>query len=420
MPTIFISYRRADSQYVTDSIYDHMVNHFGESEVFLDVGSIPFGVDFRDYIRDQIDQNDVILVVIGQDWARIMQERAEQANDFVRIEIENALSMNKLVIPVLVKNAEMPDFSQLPASIADLQWRNSAIIRRQPDLKTDCQRLADGIKHYLSQVKPNSERQMPANESSANSNLEAQVRDVLKSALSQSQQTTPDLVPTLPEPFELIEIPNRNYSIGKYPITNAQFARFIEAGGYNNREWWTMQGWVVKQENDWMQPRLWDEPDWNGDGCPVVGVSWFEAVAYCLWLSDLTEAEIMLPTVNQWQYAAQNNDGRNYPWGDKWHCTKCNNSVEPCYSDGTTPVTQFEGIGDSPFGVVDMVGNVWEWSLTDYQTNVDVINYVVDKRALLGGSWNFTTRDAFRVSYRYEFDPKDSFNDIGFRIVQRY
>lgn len=72
MPNIFISYRRADSQYVTDSIYDHMVSHFGESEVFLDVGSIPFGVDFREYLRDQITDHDVILVVIGQDWARIM------------------------------------------------------------------------------------------------------------------------------------------------------------------------------------------------------------------------------------------------------------------------------------------------------------------------------------------------------------
>jgi hypothetical protein len=121
MPKIFISYRRDDSQYVTDSIYDHMIRYFGKDDVFLDVGSIPFGADFREYLRNQISAHDVILVVIGTEWANIMQERADQSNDFVRIEIENALAMDKHLIPVLVKNADMPNFNLLPPSIADLQ-----------------------------------------------------------------------------------------------------------------------------------------------------------------------------------------------------------------------------------------------------------------------------------------------------------
>ncbi|MEO1167046.1 MAG: toll/interleukin-1 receptor domain-containing protein, partial [Chloroflexota bacterium] len=149
MTKIFISYRRADTQYVTDAIHLVMRNIFGADNVFLDVGSIPFGVDFREYLSEQVAAHDVVLVIIGSDWARIMEERAEQANDFVRIEIESAMKQKKLVIPVLVKNASMPDFTNLPQSIQDLQWRNSAIIRRQPDLENDCKRLADGIKQYI-------------------------------------------------------------------------------------------------------------------------------------------------------------------------------------------------------------------------------------------------------------------------------
>lgn len=149
MIKIFISYRRLDSQYVTDSIHDHMSRHFGKENVFIDVGSIPFGMDFRVYLAEQIAEHDVILVVIGPDWGRMMQERTNEVNDFVRIEIENALKQNKLVIPVLVMEAKLPDFSNLPPSIADLQWKNAARVRRKPDLEHDCDRLAEGIQAYF-------------------------------------------------------------------------------------------------------------------------------------------------------------------------------------------------------------------------------------------------------------------------------
>ncbi len=218
-----------------------------------------------------------------------------------------------------------------------------------------------------------------------------------------------------PPPFAWIEIPGTGYSIAKYPVTNAQFARFVEAGGYSERKWWTRAGWDAKARgwvwdekkrdwtptnNAWTQPRFWLDSKWNGAEQPVVGVSWYEAVAYCLWLSDATNEKIMLLTEDQWQYAAQGDDGRNYPWGNEWDSSRCNNNVNSKGIGKTTPVRQYEGKGDSPFGVVDMAGNVWEWCLTDFVNKTNDANNVATYRVLRGGSWNSNYTDTFRCDNR--------------------
>src|SRR4051794_3215351 len=120
-------------------------------------------------------------------------------------------------------------------------------------------------------------------------------------------------------PFAWIDIPNKPYSISKYPITNTQYAPFVEAGGYTQRQWWTDAGWDAKVQGlafdyskggavatnePWIEPRYWRGSQWNGAEYPVVGVTWYEALAYCRWLSDQTSEKIMLPTEDQWQYAA--------------------------------------------------------------------------------------------------------------------
>lgn len=389
MVKIFISYRRDDSQYVTDTIYEHMARHFGDDNVFLDVGSIPMGVDFRTYLNQQVQAHDVVLVIIGPDWGRIMQERANQANDFVRIEIEGALKMNKLIIPVLVKNATMPDFSQLPESIQELQWRNSARVRRQPDLVNDCNRLADGILQGIQALSTRVVQYMPA-----------------------------DSLHLLPEPFEWVEISNHGYSISKYPITNMQYLAFIEAGGYKERQWWLDEGWRIRRKNSWSQPRSWGDDRFGGAMQPVIGISWYEALAFGKWLSTITGDTITLPTEEQWQYAAQGDDERVYPWGNVWDASRCNNSANTQTSDKTTAVNHFEGIGDSPFGVVDMAGNVWEWCLTDYDSGTNFIETPAEKRVLRGGSWKESDAGQFRCDNRYKGSPGAFNENGGFRIVR--
>jgi len=234
---------------------------------------------------------------------------------------------------------------------------------------------------------------------------------------------------TFPAPFAWVDIPGKGYSIAKYPITNAQYAKFIDAGGYNQRNWWTDAGWEAKLKGitfdwntgagvatgtPWTEPRYWNISQWNGAEQPVVGVTWYEAVAFCLWLSDVTGEKIMLPTEDQWQYACQGDDGRTYPWGNEWDCTRCNNSVKPCQSDMTTPVQQYEGKGDSPFGAVDMSGNVWEWCLTEYDNKTNDLNST-NSRVVRGGSWFYFSTADCRCGFRYGDIPYGWYNFRGFR-----
>jgi formylglycine-generating enzyme required for sulfatase activity len=248
----------------------------------------------------------------------------------------------------------------------------------------------------------------------------------------------PSSVEILPGPFAWIDIPagkvtiaENNYddsyinkgqeqtfdvpafAIAKYPITNAQFAKFIEANGYGQRKWWIEAGWQIKEEKAWTEPRFWKVAQWNQPNYPVVALSWFEAMAFCKWLSEVTGQNITLPTEQQWQWAAQGDTNFAYPWGEKMDKTLCNFDTK-----ATTPVQQFEGKGDSPFKVTDMSGNVWEWCATDFKRGTQQINAISDQIVLRGGSWNVFIESLLRVNRRFLDVPVSRNTDLGFRIVR--
>lgn len=416
MPKIFISYRRADSQAITDRLYDHMGRHFGAENVFQDVNDMPFGVDFPEYLSTEINKCDVVLVIIGKAWEHIMQERANQTDDFVRIEVESALQLNKLVIPVLVNGAEMPPINSLPPSIQEICRKNAAEVRHNPDFNNDFQRLVAHI-----------EKELGKNAIHESSPLKASL-DLLPAPFEWiTINCTPEQVPLRPRflsslnlyPARQLSRPTETYNISKYPITNAQFAKFVEAQGYKQQKWWTDTGWEYREKNKWTQPHFWKNTKWNRAECPVVGISRHEALAFCQWLSHTTKEQITLPTEEQWQYAAQGDDARDYPWGNEWDGKLCNNSIKPHTSDRTSPVNQYEGKDQSPFGVIDMAGNVQEWTLSGYHT--DGIDENEDKPVIRGGAWDKhdpSEINNFRCNYRL-FKPVDHRSQtIGFRIVR--
>ena len=152
MPRIFISYRRADSGMFTGRIHDQLKASFGANNVFRDMYNIPAGSDFRSVINEAVGRTDVCLVMIGPQWISISdsqgKRRLDDPNDFVRIEVESALRNPKTrVIPVLVDNAAMPLAEELPASLADLAYRNAVKVRTDPDFPHDMERLTRQLQH---------------------------------------------------------------------------------------------------------------------------------------------------------------------------------------------------------------------------------------------------------------------------------
>lgn len=149
--SLFINYRRVDSEDVTGRMYDRLVAEFGKGSVFKDVEDILPGVDFRRVLEHEVASTDVMLAVIGPDWLnRENKRRLHDPNDFVRFEIETALQRGIPVIPVLVRHrARLPQKQHLPPSLRDLLYRNAVQVRPDPDFHRDMDRLIDGIKNLF-------------------------------------------------------------------------------------------------------------------------------------------------------------------------------------------------------------------------------------------------------------------------------
>jgi hypothetical protein len=150
--SIFISYRRQDSQHITGRIYDKLSTQFGKTAVFKDVDSMPLGVDFRDHIREQVRRCAVLVAVIGKNWngsSGSGDSRLNDRGDHLRIEIEAALERHIPVIPVLVDGVEMPSEEELPASLARLAYHHGISVRPDPDFHSDADRLLRGIESLL-------------------------------------------------------------------------------------------------------------------------------------------------------------------------------------------------------------------------------------------------------------------------------
>jgi tetratricopeptide (TPR) repeat protein len=148
MPTIIVSYRREDSRHITGRIVDRLEQHYGKGQVFMDIDAIPYGTDFRQHLRNMLDRCDLLVAVVGPHWIGADasgQPRISDPTDWVRIEIETALSKDIPVIPVLIDRAHMPNPRELPESLRDFAYRQGADLDTGRDFHPHMDRLIRAI-----------------------------------------------------------------------------------------------------------------------------------------------------------------------------------------------------------------------------------------------------------------------------------
>jgi iron(II)-dependent oxidoreductase len=231
------------------------------------------------------------------------------------------------------------------------------------------------------------------------------------------------------------------FQMARAPVTNAEFAAFVEDGGYRRRDWWSSQGWVWRTKAKAQHPFYWqrDGQAWLqqhfdslvplAPHAPVVHVTWYEAEAYCQW------AGRRLPTEAEWEMAASAEptpDGRGitgrkrrYPWGDE-PPTSAHANLDTRVL-GCVDVAAFPA-GDSAFGCRQMAGNIWEWTASAFYP---FPGYLVDepyreysapwfgyRKVLKGGAWATRAHLAYNT-YRNFFPPARHDVYAGFRTCAR-
>lgn len=269
------------------------------------------------------------------------------------------------------------------------------------------------------------------------------------------------------------------------PVTNAEYRCFIEAGGYEDERWWegeTDRRWrseglrnqelieywrprlqaltkdfdkavqdyfsantlsyiegTLRKYQHWSaeeiegalersfaarradKPSLWNDPSFNRPLQPVVGVSWFEARAYTRWLAAVSGRPLRLPTEAEWEAAARGPAARRWPWGDEDPAAgRINN--DDAHLRRTSPVGVFPQ-ADSPTGLTDLAGNVWEWALSAFTDRLEAAaltgtasDDADTRRVLRGGAWLGPT-DYCRAGSRLRGPPDDRDGSLGFRVV---
>jgi formylglycine-generating enzyme required for sulfatase activity len=282
------------------------------------------------------------------------------------------------------------------------------------------------------------------------------------------------------------------FEMGVFPVTNAEYRLFMAAGGYEDESWWETEAakawrrgegnsegpkqsardlqqylqsfsedtlrrqqaspdqiefwlWLrnvsseelEQQYEEWYpagkiyrQPEFWDDSRFNHPAQPVVGVTWYEARAYCAWLAAQTGGAYSLPTEAEWEAAARGKAGREYAYGSEYDSGRCN--TFETHIRRTTPIGVFPG-GQTPEGIADLSGNVWEWTTTIWGHSLNRPDFAYPyvptdgredttngtaRRVVRGGSWGLD-RNCARAAYRFSDHPDDRDVNFGFRVVLR-
>jgi formylglycine-generating enzyme required for sulfatase activity len=272
-------------------------------------------------------------VIIGPDWANLAYPNGEKRlfdlKDVTRWEVETGLERIEkgriTLIPVLIMNAQVPRTDELPASLKPLIDRNVIRIRNYPDFDNDIGTLIHDIR--LSQDEDDM-------------SIEYFEPITIRIEKGKFWMGSPEGVeiPGYENPQHEVFLPA--YRMGKYPVTNAQYEEFISQ---TNRPVSSAMGWEGQKVSAAKRNH------------PVTGVNFFDALVYCIWLSNVTKRKYTIPNEAQWEKACRGGNKFTYPWGNEFQTGRCN------YNNPVlAPVDAYPAQNEN--GFFDFVGNIRQWT----------------------------------------------------------
>lgn len=379
MAKIFISYSHKDDpeRIICQQIRSELADHF---DVWFDAG-IKGGQDWWQTITGRISKCQHFICLISENWLN---------SPYCQREYDLAQKQQKHIVPICTMEVSKDVLLKLPKAVQNKQiimWKNKHL--RDGSISDS---LPDLLHALYSVLSPQGTVQVVVRPggldhwcrvAAGDATLDLPSGDTLTCGISA-------------------------FDIGKYPITNRQFYAFLD-NEYENRYWWHYSDSAYQ----WRLSSC--LPDSSArDDYPCTNVCWYDAIAFCNWLSFASSQSITLPSDFQWQRAAQGDDQRVYPWGNQFDVTLCNT-----HESGINQLvlsTRFSG-GASPFGVMDMVGNIWEWCVNPFNSPRYSAIDRDEPRSVRGGSW----RDGYRdvgAKARKSYPPNYRHDDVGFRIVR--
>jgi formylglycine-generating enzyme required for sulfatase activity len=441
MPSkVFISYRRDDSRYQARMIHEAFCQVLPQEHVFMDTASIPPGANFRKILKDWVNECEVLLALIGPGWIdatdlKTSRRRLDNPNDFVRIEIGEALARDIPVVPVLIDGTPMPDIHLLPDDLKELVDRQAEFVEYRT-FDADVERLIKKLR--LTQQPTQSvpaHSVAPPRVASGEDRMRAEGRIKVdanfiygapegwfkpgagKTEWFKDHEHGPELV-VVPaykfsmgstdydreKPVHKVAIPNP-FAVGRFSVTFSEWDACVADGGC-----------------DGYRP---DDQRWGRDRRPVIHVSWDDAKRYINWLNGKTGKTYRLLSEAEREYVTRAGTTTPFWWGSSITTKQANynGSIEWNGGGQTVPVDSFEA---NPWGLFNVHGNVFEWCEDVWHDNYD--GAPTDGSAWLeggddhwrvvrGGSWYVIPRflrsaDRDRGSTDFRID------DFGFRLAR--
>jgi formylglycine-generating enzyme required for sulfatase activity len=462
---IFISYRQSDSIAETGRIYDRLVREFGPDNVFKDVNSIPLGVDFAQYIDQEVGRCQVLLVVMGKNW---ITPRLQNPDDFVRLEIESALKRDIPVVPVFLEGViGPPPRDQLPESLHPLIRRNGTPVGHDPRFHADMDRLINALrKNNIQQpsvpVDPPVSISPPAQPPDSPKSEPTYPRfsfevvtvnpqgQVVDSQQASAPYQTVDLGQGVT--LDMVLIPEGSFLMGQTEAEKTELIRQVGEEEYKKYFAWelprhsvTLAAFALGKypitQGQWRAVMGNNPSHFKGDNRPVEQVNWHDAIEFCDRLSKKQGQPYTLPSEAQWEYACRagtttpfhfgetiTTDLANYRGADREYEGKTypgfyGQGPRGAYREQTTEVGSFPPNG---FGLYDMHGNVWEWCLDHFHDSYNgapadgsawVTGGDSSRRMLRGGSWLSNPRGCRCACRFFNGFPVNRNNIDGFRVV---